>query len=309
MVIESERRGWVAASVSCLSGMQEDVIQQAQRRGSEFLAPKDDRRLTGLSIGQAVSLDWTLPKPPQENWRSRLSSLLDELEENDVGLLMLVDEIDPDLDEMAQLAAVYQQLVGEERKIALFMAGLPHRISRLLTNKSVSFLRRAAQRKLPPLSSDEVGIAFKSTVAQGGKEISDAALADAVNAINGFPYMMQLVGYRAWQAAIDKTAVEEGAVTAGVRMAEEDMRTRVLQATLDELSASDLEFLKAMLEDEENSKPEDIQYRLDRSSAHVSVYRKRLLEQGVITDLGRKRFEFALPGLRDFLPGYLENNL
>lgn len=44
-------------------------------------------------------------------------------------MLFTVDEVDPTLDEMVQLAAFYQHFVREGRKVALLMAGLPHNIS------------------------------------------------------------------------------------------------------------------------------------------------------------------------------------
>ena len=61
-------------------------------------------------------------------------------------MLFTVDEVDPTLDEMVQLAAFYQHFVREGRKVALLMAGLPHNISSLLNNKTVSFLRRSNRR-------------------------------------------------------------------------------------------------------------------------------------------------------------------
>lgn len=306
---EAEQRGWIAASVTCLNGMLEDILQQAYRRGSALTTPEPTAVLTGLGIGQLINAEWTPTQTGELNWRSRISNLLDELAEHDAGLLLVIDEVDPDLDEMVQLAAVYQQLVGENRKIALFMAGLPHRVSRLLTNKSVSFLRRAAQHRLESLSPSEVSDAFRATVDKAGKSIPDSALEDAVDAIDGFPYMMQLVGYRAWQAASEESSIEDAAVLEGAQRAENDMRTRVLQSTLDELSSKDLEFLNAMLEDDDVTRADAIAERLGRSSAHVATYRRRLLEQGVIADLGRTSFKFALPGLRDYLPEYLTYNL
>lgn len=65
-------------------------------------------------------------------------------------MLFTVDEVDPTLDEMVQLAAFYQHFVREGRKVALLMAGLPHNISSLLNNKTVSFLRRSNRRALEP---------------------------------------------------------------------------------------------------------------------------------------------------------------
>lgn len=50
--------------------------------------------------------------------------------------MITVDEIDASLDEMTKLVTVYQHFVREDRKVALLMAGLPYRVSSLLSGKS-----------------------------------------------------------------------------------------------------------------------------------------------------------------------------
>lgn len=39
--------------------------------------------------------------------------IIEQLNERDIGLLITVDEIDPDLDEMVELSAVYQHFIRE----------------------------------------------------------------------------------------------------------------------------------------------------------------------------------------------------
>ncbi len=86
-------------------------------------------------------------------------------------------------------------------------------------------------------------------------------------------------------------------------------RTRVLKATLDELSDNDLAFLDAMARRPGPSTAAQVGDALGKGSAHVSTYRRRLLEQGVIENMGRNRFDFALPMLRSYLPEYLETQV
>ena len=214
-----------------------------------------------------------------------MSDVLDELDRQGLGLLIAVDEIDPGLDEMVQLAANYQQFVGEERRVALFMAGLSHRVSGLLEDKSVPFLRRSAQYHL--------------------EAIDDSALDEAIKKIAGFPYMMQLVGYRSWQATGDGEVIDDADVSNGATMAEHDIRVRVLKAALDELSEGDLAFLVAMLDSDSSISSAEIARSMGKSSGYVSTYKRRLLDQGVIKALPRGRIDFALPSLRSYLPDYL----
>lgn len=304
----ADQRGWISVNVACVPGLLEDVEQQALRNAASFLEKKEGRRLTSISLASVFGAQWEYRDGSTPNWRSRMSDILDGLAEHDLGLFITVDEVDPSLDEMVQLASVYQLLTGEGRKVALLMAGLPHQVSSLLTNKTVSFLRRAAQCYLENLSDEDVEMAFRATVDASGKEIAADALHDAVSAIGGFPYMLQLVGFRSWQATGDDVAIGDHAVICGTQLAERDMRTRVLKSTLDELSDADLDFLEAMLGAEGPVDASFVSDALGKSSGHVSIYRKRLLDQGAITNVGRNRFAFALPALREYLPEYLSDN-
>ena len=305
MVNSANAASWVAVSVSCLPGMLEDIIEQVGRTAQKKLRSKSDKRLTDVAFGSVLGLTWEYRDGQRPNWRSRMSDVLDELDRQGLGLLIAVDEIDPGLDEMVQLAANYQQFVGEGRRVALFMAGLPHRVSGLLEDKSVSFLRRSAQYHLEAIDDDDVREAFWRTVDLSGKTIDDSALDEAIKKIAGFPYMMQLVGYRSWQATGDDEVIDDSDVSNGASMAERDIRVRVLKATLDELSEGDLAFLQAMLEVDSPISSAEIARTMGKSTGYVSTYKRRLLDQGVIKALPRGRIDFALPSLRSYLPDYL----
>lgn len=308
MADEANQRGWIAVNVACSPGLLEDVEQQAMRNAASFLEKKEGMRLKGLSLASIIGVQWEYQEGMSPNWRSRMTDILESLSEHDLGLFITIDEVDPSLDEMIQLATVYQLLASEGRKIALLMAGLPHQVSLLLANKAVSFLRRSAQCYLGNISDEDVEVAFRATVDASGKEIDDSALHDAVAAIGGFPYMLQLVGFRSWQVTGNAATIEDKAVACGAHLAEKDMRSRVLKSTLDELSDTDLEFLRAMLDADGPVDAPFVAQTLGKSSGHISIYRKRLLDQGAIMPVGRGRFDFALPGLREYLPEYLGEN-
>lgn len=238
-----------------------------------------------------------------------MTDILEALEETDTGLLITVDEVEPRLDEMVRLVTVYQHFVRENRRVSLIMAGLPFKVSGLISGESTSFLRRSCQHRLAAIQDYEVEEAFRKTVVGSGKQISDAALEEAAEAIAGFPFMMQLVGYRAWQSADNADDLDEEDVARGVLLARNDIKMRVLKPTLDQLSDNDLAFLEAMLGQDGASTAADIIERTGRAAAHVSAYKRRLLDQGVIQQRGRNGFEFALPMLREYLPEYLEDEL
>ena len=229
-----------------------------------------------------------------------MNSLLDALAEVETGVLITVDELDPSLEEMTRLVTVYQHFVRENRKVALLMAGLPYRVTTLLSGKSTSFLRRAARHDLGSIPPYEVKEAFRLTVEDGGKTVEDAALDEAARAIDGFPFMFQLVGYRAWNASRQSAVITAEHVRQGAAVAQEELEARVFDATYAELSEGDKAFLAAMNAGGITLRA-DVTERLGKGSSYVSTYKKRLLEAGVIEEPETGIFKFALPGFGDFL--------
>ena len=298
---EAQKVGWLSANVSCVSGMREDILEQAVLAAEEHLPAQKKRALKSISLGNLIGVEWENKEQREGNWRTRITRLLMELEKADVGLLITVDEVTAKLDEMIQLASVHQHLMREKRKLALLMAGLPTEVSSLLNDRSVSFLRRANQYYMTRLEDHDTRNAFRKTVEGSGKRISEEALNAAVAAIDGFPYMIQLVGFRAWEESGNSKQIQTPAVTRGIALAKQDFETRVLRATVQELSQGDTAFLRAMLPDDKISEIADIEQRMKKNSGYVSRYRARLVERGVITAAGRGRVEFALPGLREYL--------
>ncbi|MCH4083014.1 MAG: ATP-binding protein [Olsenella sp.] len=299
---EAAEDGWVAVHVVAMPGMLEDIYEQTRLACQKVLGKRETTlpQLTGLGVGP-ISASWSTSPTAAENWRTRMGRLLQTLEDANLGLLITVDEVVPSLDEMVNLAAVYQLFVREQRRVALVMAGLPHNISALLNDKSVSFLRRAQQHKLGIIPDADVRNAFKETVAIGGRDVTDDALDSCTRAIGGYPYMLQLVGFRCWQASELSGTISAAEARQGAADAQEDFRSHILAPTYRELSDVDLRFIEAMLEDTKESRVADIAQRMGVESRYASKYRGRLLAGGVIDQVARGVVRFALPGFRAYV--------
>lgn len=303
---EAQARGWVRVNVSAVPGMLEDILERANEAARHLVEDEPRAHLTAVNVSQLVGLEWKYEPAEAGNWRTRMNRLLDKLNAQGVGLLVTVDEVNPDLDEMVQLASVYQHFVGEDRKVALFMAGLPSKVLSLLRNDSVSFLRRSCQHRLGRISDAEVQDALRMTVEEGGRSIAPDALLAAVEAIEGFPYMMQLVGHRMWSQHPDQPDISLEDARVGIAMARRDFAERVLDATFYDLSRGDVRMLEAMLRDPVASRTADLAQRMGESSSYVSTYKRRLVEQGVIAERGRGVVAFELPGFREYLAERLD---
>lgn len=301
MANEAERSGWISVSTVAAEGMLEDVIVQSIDKASHLVDTADrDKLLTGVGVGQILSLEWERANERPANWRLKMQKLISELEDAGSGLLILVDELDPSIDEAVQLASIYQLFVMENRRVALIMAGLPYNIERAKSDKRISFVRRAQQRKLGRVSDAEVGEAIRKTVKDGGRYIGDEALEVAVSAAAGFPFMIQLVGYRMWERNPENREISVDDARIGSVLAQEELRSYVLESTYRDLSDGDVAFLKAMLPDDGQSLMKDVAARMGKSSSYASTYRERLLRQGVIGEPDRNAVGFELPGFREY---------
>ena len=146
----------------------------------------------------------------------------------------------------------------------------------------------------------DIESSFRKTVLEAGALIDDKALADAVKAIDGFPYMMQLVGYWTWEETLGRS-IKQADVKRGVTLAAQELRDGVLATTYRELSNGDVRFLEAMLLDEGASSLADISARMGVRSNYASKYKERLLATGVIGEAGRGHYAINLPGFKDYV--------
>jgi hypothetical protein len=297
---EAESRGWVSANVTAVSGMLEDVIQRSVESAKEFGEKQNVNRITSLSAF-GFSFTREVTDEPKGNWRTQMNRILDELNAQGVGLLITIDEVGADTDEMRILAAAFQHFVRERRNTALIMAGLPQQVSALLSDKKISFLRKAFQHYLDPIPLYEVRDTMRRTVELSGRKIGKQALDEAADATGGFPFLIQLIGYHVWRQHTEKAEISHGDVIAGVEYARADMERMIFIRTLDELSDGDRAFLNAMSVDEKESRLSDIKDRLGVSSNYANQYRIRLMEQGIIGSRGRGKLGFEIPMLRDYL--------
>lgn len=94
---QAQQAGWISVDVPCLPGMLQDVLEQTRRKAREFLDERDQKHITGLTVGQLFGVEWSEDAPPSQNWRSAMTDLLEVLNSKGIGLYVTIDEIDPAL--------------------------------------------------------------------------------------------------------------------------------------------------------------------------------------------------------------------
>lgn len=292
--------GWIVVSETATGGLMARLAEAMKKHLEELGDGPATRRVTAVAVA-GVGITTQLPPERQVHWREVATKLLTLLDSHQTGMVLTVDEIHAvDRRELTDLAANIQHLIRESLPVGLLMAGIPKAVSDLLNEDVSTFLRRADRIDLTDVPIAAVQASFAETFRSTGVAITDTQLARAAQATGGYPFLIQLVGYHVWRRAIDGTVTDE-TLADGVEAARRRLGATVLQAALSDLSQVDRTFLLKMSEDDGTSRLAHIAARLGESTKYAGVYRRRLLDAGIIVDAGRGLLDFAVPHLRQYL--------
>jgi hypothetical protein len=170
----------------------------------------------------------------------------------------------------------------------------------LLNDEVLTFLRWAERFDLGHLSDAAVAQAIREPITDAGRSIAPGALDLAVEAVRGYPFLTQVVGFHLWEAdprAATITAAQARRVIPGAQAATARL---VFEPVLADLSPRDVDFLHAMAAVEEDPVPVS-EIGRNLAAGNVSQYRLRMIAAEVIEPAGRGKVRFTLPGLRDHL--------
>lgn len=306
---EAIEHGWIVVSETATEGLISRIGESIRTAGEELGEGPPGRRITGVALAGLGRIETQLRADRPANWRRTASELLAILDRQGTGLLISVDEIHAvDRTELAELAAVVQHLIREGLPIALAMAGLPKAVSDLLNEGVSTFLRRAERYDLHSASIPEVRQAFGKTFSDSGVSIDAAQLDRIAEATGGYPFLIQLVGYQVWKlAARAGNQVTDTVLRDGVERAHRRMGATVLQPAYGYLSEIDQTYLLRMAEDDGASGTTSIAQRMGTSTRYAGIYRRRLMDAGMIEQSRHGYVDFAVPRLREYLreqPGY-----
>lgn len=298
----AQKEGYVVARVTAHEGMPQAIIEQFQLNGSQYFND-DKRKVTGVSagaLGFSFGLTFSEATERQYGFRSKMSLLCDKLAEKGKGALILIDEVRTSA-AMREVASAYQELVGDQKNIAIAMAGLPHAVSGVLNDKVLTFLNRATKVELGPISTNLIRAYYERAFKEIGIKVKDEILDRAALATHGFPYLMQLIGYYVMQYTSYGNTVTESVMEKAERAAMSDLENNVFKPILNPLSDNDKVFLQALARCGGTVTTAKLQEKLGKKGPAIQPYRKRLLEAGVIESPRRGELVFAVPYLADYL--------
>ncbi len=304
---EAVRRGWVVVSETARPGV---VAEITSTRLPELLAQASGQSSTTVTavnvmaagFGGGVTRQRIDPHPVTASLRSQLTQLTDLYGERGAGVLLSLDEVHRGAtDDLRVIAHTVQHLFREGRAVAFVAAGLPAAIEDVLNDAVLTFLRRAERFSLGAVSEPDVEAALRTPIENSGRTITDTALAGAAAATQGYPFLVQLVGYHMWAVEPDAPVIDDKQAQIGVERAVRRVARLVHEPALVGLSQVDRAFLDAMAVDDGPSRMADIANRLGVTAGYASQYRLRLISAELITRVGYGMVRFELPYLREYL--------
>lgn len=308
-------RGWAVLTETARPGLAREIVATSLPKLLEG-RPGSDRTWVSAVEGQAAGFGGGITRqreawyPVQPSLRSALTELADALDLEGGGVLITIDEIGADaLADLQEITQVVQHLFREGRQVMLAAAGLPAQVGALLQASGATFLRRAERVHLGAVSDADVRRAIEQPVRDAGRDITPEALEIATAGTQGYPFMVQLVGYQAWRSARGSTTIGTEHAQQAVAAAARRVGQLVHEPALAPLSAVDRTFLAAMAVDDGPSRIADVADRMGVNATYVSQYRLRLIEAEVIHAPARGRIDFTLPYLRDYLREHVSHEV
>ncbi len=298
-------RNWETLSVSASpAGLPGRLIRRASELLDVIKPTKSKRQVSSVTAaGFGVGFEADTRSEQDHDLRGVLSILGDLLTQNGTGLLITIDELQSGKpDELREFGTVLQHVSRRERRAIAFVgAGLPAIEDTLLSDEAATFLQRCARYEISQLDMRATRRALVEPIHRHGRSIDAEALDQAVRATSGYAFMIQLVGFHSWQAAESASYITTEHVASGIAKAQQRIGPMVLAPVWKALSDGDRRFLRAMVQDEGESRLADIAARLDVTTSYVSVYRDRLLRVGMIVSTRWGHVTLAHHAARDWI--------
>lgn len=221
--------------------------------------------------------------------------------ERKVGAVLLVDEIQAvPAPALRALARAFQAAEGDRLPIVFAAGGLPNAPDRL--RDAVSYAERYRYVTLSRLSPTAVRVALEAPAAALDVAYHPEALDHLISAAEGYPYLVQLLGSTAWEAANGNGPITLGHAHVAATAARAELTENLLRARWIRASKKERAYLAAMASlGPHPVASAEIARALGETAQQLSTTRQRLMDKGLVTPAGARALEFALPGLGEFI--------
>ena len=280
----ASKDGWVVLNLSADTDIIAGAVSEINRTSglqNRNLELNFNFGIAGIAVNQNKE---TLEK------EAVLRSILEKLKEKGKKFLFIIDEI-VNNEYVKLFASSFQIYITKNYPVYLVMAGLYDNISNLQNEKSLTFLYRAPKIFLEPLSIPAMTTSYRTVFHIPAEE----AVAMA-RLTKGYPFAFQILGYLKWEM---NTELENL-----LPKFDEELTIYAYEKIWSELSELDRKIVYVISLG--LHKTCDIRERLSISPQLLNLYRKRLMERGVVDGSKRGELTLALPRFEEYIGMYCE---
>lgn len=303
----ARERGWLVVSQTAHKGVAAEIRDtQLPMLLRRYAADAVENHVTAASVnlpgvGGGLTRTRTQNYPVTPSLRSYLETLTDAIGQEE-GVLLSLDELHPGAAEDLQtITQTVQHTFRESRQVALVAAGLPLAVDDLLRVPGMTFIRRAERFSMNDVPEADVRAALKTPIEQAGRRIAPEALDVLADGAEGYSFLVQLVGYHAWNSNRREQTISLADAHVGVDQALVRLGRLVHEPALRDISPAARAFVVAMAVDDGPSRIADVAGRLGIDGNNANQYRRRLIEAELVEPAGHGAVRFTLPYLRDHL--------
>jgi hypothetical protein len=172
--------------------------------------------------------------------------------------------------------------------------GLPHAPEHI--RRAVTYGERYRYGELGPLNRVATRVALEQPAADLGVSFEPAALDSLVAASQGYPYLVQLLGHRSWEAARGGPIIAAAHAAISIPAALSELAASVFDGRFTRLTPAERTYVEAIavLGDGPISGA-DVARSLGRTGQSLSRTRQNLIDKGLIAPVGSRDLVFTLP--------------
>lgn len=224
------------------------------------------------------------------NIQTALIKMLETLKKHNKKLLVCIDEVTV-TNEMKLFAGAFQIFIRQDLPITMIMTGLHKNVDSLKNTENLTFLYRAPRIELPPLNMGSIASNYRSVLG-----ISHEDSLEMAKITRGYSFAFQVLGYYTWE---DKNKDFRSSLSLVRAYLEDSVYVKIWS----ELSQGDKQFMKNVVTSG-SGKAEAIKQLMQIDNSKYSVYRSRLIKNGILDGDKHGYLSVTLPMFEEFVREY-----
>ncbi|MGH8999222.1 MAG: AAA family ATPase [Acidimicrobiia bacterium] len=217
------------------------------------------------------------------------------------GALLLLDEIQAiDPAHLRAVARGLQSCAAAALPVLMVAGGLPQAPEHI--RRAVTYGERYRYAELGPLNPVAVRVALEEPAAALGVTFEPAALDGLVAASQGYPYLVQLLGHRCWEAARGGPVITGTHARVAVPAALSELAGSVFDGRFTRITPTERAYVEALAALGDGPVAGgDVAAALGRTPQSLSRTRQSLIDKGLIAPVGSRQLVFTLPHFASYV--------